>query len=379
MLKKGVNMEGVKSLNKKSILNYLKTYGANSRKIIAQNLNLTTASLSILTNELISEGLVVELGELSEGKVGRKQILLTLSPTAKYSLGLEISKGNIMFTILDLSTNLILKKNWDIESLTEEKLDKILYFIKDILKSRKYEVLGLGVLISGYIYENSLWNINIPNLKNYIEDYLEIPVIIKNNMRGLVASELYGDKFLRSFWLLKYGPGVGSSIVMDGKIISGINNRAGEIGHIVLSEGEHKCEVCGQIGCLESDISFERILIKMGYNLSQKKINESDFSFLKRVKTKENEWIIYQSLDKLIEAVAIGYTILDSGHIILAGEIFAESDYYNYFVEKLTKKSKILFKNNISLMIGYNLKKIKASGILILNEFFDGNISSFIS
>ncbi|MGL5099346.1 MAG: ROK family protein [Fusobacteriaceae bacterium] len=378
MVKKGVNMEGVKTLNKKSILNYLKTHGTNSRKTIAKNLNLTTAALSILTNELILEGLIVELGQVSEGKVGRKQIILDISPNAKSSLGLEISKGRITFTILDLKSNVISKKKWYIEeSLKEEKLDEILVFIKKTIKDHKYPVLGLGILISGYIYENTHWNIDIPDLKNYVETHLNIPVIIKNNMRGLVASELYDDTETRSFWLLKYGPGVGSSIVMEGNIVSGVNRRAGEIGHIILSGGENKCGICNQNGCLESEVSFEKIASRMGYRLADKRVDEIDFSFIQRITKPENEFVIYEALNKLAEAVAIGYRILDTGSIILAGDIFEKKHYYEYFIEKLTERNRMLSEKNISSMKGYQHKRAKAPGILILNEFFHGNLLSF--
>lgn len=373
MVKKGVNMEGVKSLNKKSILNYLRIHGANSRKVIAQNLNLTTAALSILTNELINEGLILELGELAEGKVGRKQVLLDLSPSAKYSLGLEISKGKVNFSILDFKANLVFKKGWNITALTEEKLDEILEFIKLTLANEKFDVLGLGILISGYIYENTHWNIYIPDLKDRVEAKLNIPVTIKNNMRGLVQSELYGDKDPRSFWLLKYGPGVGSSIVLDGEVIPGINKRAGEIGHIILSGGESRCEICGQTGCLESEISFENLLSKMGYSLSEKNSNESDFSFLKRVTSPKNEKIIYEALTKLAEAVAIGYTILDTGNILLAGEIFAEKEYYDHFIQEIVKRNRMLSDENINLMAGYSSKMTKAASLMVLEDFFKKN------
>ncbi|MGL5427309.1 MAG: winged helix-turn-helix domain-containing protein, partial [Cetobacterium sp.] len=72
---KGMNMENVKSNNKVAILSYLNKNGQSSRKKIAEGLKLTTATLTVLVNELIEEGVVIELGALTEGKVGRKQIL----------------------------------------------------------------------------------------------------------------------------------------------------------------------------------------------------------------------------------------------------------------------------------------------------------------
>ena len=89
---KGINMEAVRDSNRKAVLSYLNMYGASSRKKIAEDLKLTTATLSIITNELINNNMVLELGEVQEKKVGRKKILIDLNEKARYSLGLEIQK-----------------------------------------------------------------------------------------------------------------------------------------------------------------------------------------------------------------------------------------------------------------------------------------------
>ena len=103
----GMNMENLKKNNKIAILSYLNRNGKSSRKKIAEGLNLTTATLTILTNELIEEGIVKELGALTEGKVGRKQILIDIDKNSKFAIGIEISRNNIYYNLINLKTEII--------------------------------------------------------------------------------------------------------------------------------------------------------------------------------------------------------------------------------------------------------------------------------
>ena len=118
---KGMNMEGVRSSNRGAVLSYLNTYGASSRKRIAESLKLTTATLSIITNELIKNEMVIELGEVTENKVGRKKILVDINAKAGYALGLEIQNKKIIFVISDLKANVVHEQEWNIQQELQEK------------------------------------------------------------------------------------------------------------------------------------------------------------------------------------------------------------------------------------------------------------------
>jgi len=51
--------------------------------------------------------------------------------------------------------------------------------------------------------------------------------------------------------LVTIGTGVGSGIIIDGKIVVGRHGLAGEIGHIHVEDNESKQCNCGAYGCLE--------------------------------------------------------------------------------------------------------------------------------
>lgn len=90
-------------------------------------------------------------------------------------------------------------------------------------------------------------------LKKELEKHLDLPVFVENDCNvctlGVHVAELGAKaKHLVGIFL---GTGIGSGIILDGRLHSGFNRTAGEIGHMVLEVGGPKCG-CGNRGCFEA-------------------------------------------------------------------------------------------------------------------------------
>ncbi|WP_047382149.1 ROK family protein [Cetobacterium sp. ZWU0022] len=374
---KGMNLENLKNNNKIAILSYLNKNGESSRKKIAEGLNLTTATLTILTNELIEEGIVVELGALTEGKVGRKQILIDIKKESKLVVGIEISKNSIHYNLIDLKTNIVENLSWKYEKPFEENFFKnILGEILRTLKDRKELLLGVGVTVYGSLSENDIWEREVPDIKKIVEEEMRLPVFIQNNIRALALTEEYLNKAERDFWLVKYGPGVGAAIIMNGELVEGNKRLAGDIGHISFESGEEICRVCGQIGCLESEVNFEKLLKEFEKEILIKnpiQEGEKDSEYILRLinTSKTNEMKLEKALQKIGKAISIGASILDSNKIILAGDILENFDLFKILQENILKNSLVLKNEDIIFMEEYVEKRKKSAGILVLKNFYN--------
>lgn len=90
-------------------------------------------------------------------------------------------------------------------------------------------------------------------LKKELEKHLEIPVHVENDCNvctlGVHVAELGGKP--RHMVGIFLGTGIGGGLILDGKLFSGFNRTAGEIGHMVLEVGGPKCG-CGNRGCFEA-------------------------------------------------------------------------------------------------------------------------------
>ncbi len=102
---------------------------------------------------------------------------------------------------------------------------------------------------------NLKWD-GITELVKMIQQYYEIPVAITNDANAAAIGEMkFGAaKGMKDFIVIALGTGLGSGIVVDGKIVYGHDGFAGEIGHVIVDVNGRMCG-CGRRGCLETYVS----------------------------------------------------------------------------------------------------------------------------
>lgn len=100
---------------------------------------------------------------------------------------------------------------------------------------------------------------NLP-LKKELEKDLDLPVFIENDCNictlGVYEKELKARP--RTMVGIFVGTGIGAGLIIDGRLFSGFNRSAGEVGHMVLAVGGPKCG-CGNRGCFEAFASRSAI------------------------------------------------------------------------------------------------------------------------
>ncbi len=121
-------------------------------------------------------------------------------------------------------------------------------------------IRALGIGAPGAIDPDSGEVIFAPNLrwedaplKKELERALDIPVFVENdcNICTLGVYEVELKSKPRNLIGIFLGTGIGGGIILDGKLYSGFNKTAGELGHMVLQVGGPKCG-CGNNGCFEA-------------------------------------------------------------------------------------------------------------------------------
>ena len=90
------------SINQRRLMGLLLTEGPLSRKVLAAKMKLTNAAITVMTQSLIEEGLIIELGEIESGKVGRKETLIDLSSSKYVSIGIDIRINHANVSITDI-------------------------------------------------------------------------------------------------------------------------------------------------------------------------------------------------------------------------------------------------------------------------------------
>ena len=90
-------------------------------------------------------------------------------------------------------------------------------------------------------------------LTSTLERMLKLPVFAANDCNaGTLGEYVFGaGKKARSLVGLFMGTGLGGGIILDGKVLDGVNHQAAELGHMIVVKGGRLCG-CGNRGCLEA-------------------------------------------------------------------------------------------------------------------------------
>ena len=159
--------------------------------------------------------------------------------------------------------------------------------IVDAIKKMQIEhgievIAGVGIgAPCGNFYEGSIDNAanlnfrgKIP-LKKMLEAQLHIPVVLTNDANAAAYGEMIygGAKGMKDMVMFTLGTGVGSGIIVNGKLLYGSNGFAGELGHAILVPFGRKCN-CGNEGCLEMYASIRGIIQTCAELLEQNPENE---------------------------------------------------------------------------------------------------------
>lgn len=281
MSKSGQNVNDIKTANRSLLLNLLYFDGAQSRKTLAAKSNLTAAAVTLIINELILDGCVIETDKtVSTGKSGRKERLVDINYESIYFLGVSIGTETFEVRLAGLSGKPTGMKTYSIDKNDISSLwQAVAAACNDMLNLLTIEdakVGGIGVTVKGIVDNSNGVSINsYGTLQNNcriageLSSFIDLPITIENNVRAMLIADsiVRQAKPVQSTLFIRYGPGIGGALLIGHKCYSGSNNRAIELGHICVEENGEQC-LCGKKGCLETVISFEAIQRKILFSFS---------------------------------------------------------------------------------------------------------------
>lgn len=133
--------------------------------------------------------------------------------------------------------------------------------IRKLLSANKeYKLAGIGIGAPDANYHrgtiehapNLAWKGIVP-LADLIKKKINVPVVVTNDANAAAMGEMIfgGAKKMKDFIVLTLGTGLGSGIVIDGKMVYGHTGFAGELGHMTVVQGGRECG-CGRKGCFET-------------------------------------------------------------------------------------------------------------------------------
>jgi glucokinase len=184
----------------------------------------------------------------------------------RYILALDIGGTKLAVALFDTSFNLIGRSRTPTHADRgpDAVLERLIRISESLMKRHKVranalESVGVGCggpldSETGVIYSPP----NLPGwdafpLKEKLENHFSVPAHIDNdaNAAALGEQKFGAGRGYRNIFYITASTGIGSGLVLDGRIYRGADYSAGEFGHIVLARRGPKCN-CGGRGCLEA-------------------------------------------------------------------------------------------------------------------------------
>ncbi|MBO0847669.1 MAG: ROK family transcriptional regulator [Nocardioides sp.] len=249
------------------LLQQLLREGPASRADLSRTTGLTRVTVSDLVGELVSAGLVEELGAPAVTRVGKPPTLVGLAPDSSHVIAIDLSvSGRMTGAVLNLTGQVRARHEVALEGAHGDDAVALVHRLAhELIAMTERPVLGVGVGSPGVVdaegvvidAPNLAWR-DMPLAAGLAED-LDLPVFVANDANTAALGEhTFGDAGEGGLMVLLVGTGVGAGLVLEGSLLHGHTGAAGEIGHVVVDPEGERC-ACGRIGCLETLLAVPRL------------------------------------------------------------------------------------------------------------------------
>ncbi len=234
-------------MNAAAVVNLVRREGPISRVDIARELGLSAATISRLIGELLEAQIVIE-SDLGASRGGRRPVLLTYNPRAALLVGVDVGGTKITGALSDLDGHLVAKvvvPTWP-EDGSAQGIDAVYKVIETLLATQAelgVPVRGIGIGVPGVSRHQEGVVVWSPGLRwrelplaTLIQERFTLPTFLDNDVNLATFGEYWRgagqeiDQLVGIF----IGTGIGAGIILQGQILRGANEAAGEVGYFLL-------------------------------------------------------------------------------------------------------------------------------------------------
>lgn len=272
-------------------------------------------------------------------------------------IGIDLGGTNVSGGIVNKSGNIVYSHSvpTEVDRGSQQVVNNIITVIEELInkKSPSDTIEAIGIGVPGIIDSDGVViecvNLNWKNihLKKIVEETIGYTTYLANDatVAALAEAEFGSLKGIDTGVLITLGTGVGGGYIINGKMMTGPNGLASEIGHMVVGDNNIKCN-CGRTGCLETFTSSTAIIrrakveiINAPYNLIElsdfhkkyyKNLNDITGEIIFKY-AKENDPIASKVINDMLKYLAKGIgnliVTIDPQVIALGGGLSRAGDY----------------------------------------------------
>ncbi len=254
-----------REINRQIALNLVREKQPISRADLARLMGMRPGAVSLLVNDLLGSGLVFE-GAKGASRGGRRPTELYIETRRRCALAVDINASHTAILVTDLLGRPLTEvSEFRTCGRPRALVSELVGRIRRVLDGDPGfgQCVGLGIVVSGMVeggrlrYSPTLGWRDV-DLVGPLAAATKLKVVVENSVKACILAQVWevmGDVPADgAVAFVNVSDGVGVGIAIDGKLVRGAHNIAGEIGHIALNMYGPLCS-CGQRGCWEAYVS----------------------------------------------------------------------------------------------------------------------------
>ena len=279
------NQVQLKNFNRRTVLGYIRRNGTATKAGLASVTGLTFMAIKKILAELQELNLIRD-GQMESGGMGRKAVSYVINENYRYTIGIHINKFITGIALLNLRGQILAIERYSMDKEFENQNDFVTMLAEAVNRVieksgvKRDDILGIGVGAPGPLDCESGVILTPPNmpmldylpLKETLEGRTGFPVFLNKDTNVIAFAEYWyrNNRDCSNLAYVEVDMGIGSGIIIDGKLNVGANCIAGEFGHITIDLNGPLCN-CGNRGCLEAMSSGIAVLRMLGEQLENQK------------------------------------------------------------------------------------------------------------
>jgi predicted NBD/HSP70 family sugar kinase len=264
------SLESLRNSNRSRVIDALRRRGSATRSDLARLTGLSRTTVTTLVADLHDRGLIVEESSDSaraeSGNRGRRPTFLRLAPSAGAALGVDFGHRMIRVAVADLASTVLAERTIeiDVDAAACAAMEAAAELTEVVLREagiERSQVIGAGIGIPGPIDRATgsvasqaiLPGWSGVSAAKELQRLLEVQVQVDNDANlGALGEVTYGaGQGLSDVIYVRLTSGIGSGLILGGRLHHGANGFAGELGHVQVRPEGVVCR-CGNRGCLET-------------------------------------------------------------------------------------------------------------------------------
>jgi N-acetylglucosamine repressor len=264
-----------REINRQIVLNLVRANQPISRADLARTMGVRRGSVSLIVNDLLQSGLIVE-GATARTDRGRKPTFLYIDSRRRTVIAVDVRATQTFMMLADLlgkpvSGVVRFPTILDPKAFIAALAARARGLLDELGALGACE--GVGVAVPGMIEHPSMRVLHAPqlgwrnvDLREPLAAAVGLPVQIENSGRACALAQLWtmhssGSGAGGDLIFVTVSDGLGLGVVIHGELLRGRHNVAGEFGHVPLSMTGPRCS-CGATGCWEAYVSNRATLAR---------------------------------------------------------------------------------------------------------------------